>query len=101
MARQGCWRERTGLETADGISASSRNDVPRRRWPRRFGESEVLDLGAPGLGHANEGGMTKLTKPIARETAKLYGRSPVIVTLAPAGSQSEAGDPLVARDAEL
>lgn len=34
--------------------------------------------------------MTKLTKPVARETAKVYGSRPVIVTLAPAGSQSEA-----------
>lgn len=34
--------------------------------------------------------MTKLIKPVARETAKFYGSRPVIVTLAPAGSQSEA-----------
>jgi hypothetical protein len=34
--------------------------------------------------------MTKLTKPIARETRKTYGKRPVIVTLAPAGSQDEA-----------
>ncbi len=34
--------------------------------------------------------MTKLTKPISRETAKKYQSLPVIVTLAPAGSQDEA-----------
>lgn len=34
--------------------------------------------------------MTALLKPISRETAKRYGNRPVIVTLAPAGSQSEA-----------
>lgn len=34
--------------------------------------------------------MTKLTKPIQRETGKRYGSRAVIVTLAPAGSQSEA-----------
>ena len=34
--------------------------------------------------------MTKLSRPIARETAKTYGGLPVVVTLAPAGSQSEA-----------
>ncbi len=33
---------------------------------------------------------TPLNKPIARETAKVIGKRPVIVTLAPAGSQSEA-----------
>ena len=34
--------------------------------------------------------MTKLTKPVSRETEKRYGSRPVIVTIAPAGSQSEA-----------
>jgi len=34
--------------------------------------------------------MTKLLKPVSRETAKRYGSRNVIVTLAPAGSQSEA-----------
>lgn len=34
--------------------------------------------------------MTKLTKSITRESGKLVGSRPVIVTLAPAGSQSEA-----------
>ncbi len=34
--------------------------------------------------------MTKLTKPVARETAKRIGARAVIITLAPAGSQSEA-----------
>jgi len=34
--------------------------------------------------------MTKLTKPVARETGKTYGSRAVIVTLAPAGSQNEA-----------
>lgn len=34
--------------------------------------------------------MTKLTKPVARETSKMYGSRNVIVTIAPAGSQSEA-----------
>lgn len=34
--------------------------------------------------------MTKLLKPIARETNKVVGRRPVIITLAPAGAQSEA-----------
>jgi len=34
--------------------------------------------------------MTKLEKPVARETQKLVGSLPVIVTLAPAGSQAEA-----------
>lgn len=33
---------------------------------------------------------TKLTKPVRRETAKLYGSRPIIVTLAPLGSQQEA-----------
>lgn len=34
--------------------------------------------------------MTKLTKPVARETNKCYGSRPVIVTLAPAGNENEA-----------
>ena len=34
--------------------------------------------------------MTKLTKPVERETSKSYGSRNVIVTIAPAGSQSEA-----------
>lgn len=34
--------------------------------------------------------MTLLSKPVSRETAKVYNSRPVIVTLAPAGSQSEA-----------
>lgn len=34
--------------------------------------------------------MTTLNKPVSRLTAKCYGSRPVIVTLAPAGSQSEA-----------
>lgn len=34
--------------------------------------------------------MTLLSKPVSRETAKIYNSRPVIVTLAPAGSQSEA-----------
>lgn len=34
--------------------------------------------------------MTKLSSPISRETAKQYQGRAVIVTLAPAGSQSEA-----------
>ena len=34
--------------------------------------------------------MTKLTKPVERETSKSYGSRNVIVTLAPAGGQSEA-----------
>lgn len=34
--------------------------------------------------------MTKLTKPVQRETGKAYGSRNVIVTLAPAGSQNEA-----------
>jgi len=34
--------------------------------------------------------MTKLTKPVARETGKFYEARAVIVTLAPAGSQNEA-----------
>ena len=34
--------------------------------------------------------MTKLTKPVCRETSKSIGSRNVIVTLAPAGSQSEA-----------
>jgi hypothetical protein len=34
--------------------------------------------------------MTLLTKPVHRETRKCYGSRPVIVTLAPAGSQGEA-----------
>lgn len=33
---------------------------------------------------------TLLKSPVSRETAKFYGSRPVIVTLAPAGSQSEA-----------
>lgn len=33
---------------------------------------------------------TLLKSPISRETSKYYGSRPVIVTLAPAGSQSEA-----------
>lgn len=33
---------------------------------------------------------TKLTKPVSRETNKLVGKRTIIVTLAPAGSQSEA-----------
>ena len=32
---------------------------------------------------------TKLTKPVSRETAKLINRVPVILTIAPAGSQPE------------
>lgn len=34
--------------------------------------------------------MTTLTKPVSRETAKKIGSRPIIVTLAPCGSQSEA-----------
>lgn len=34
--------------------------------------------------------MAKLTKPVSRETGKTYAGRPVIVTLAPAGSQNEA-----------
>jgi hypothetical protein len=34
--------------------------------------------------------VTKLTKPVSRETAKSIGSRNVIVTLSPAGSQSEA-----------
>ena len=34
--------------------------------------------------------MTKLNTPVRRETAKVYQNRPVIITLAPAGSQSEA-----------
>ncbi len=34
--------------------------------------------------------MTKLLSPVSRETAKSYGNRPVIVTIAPAGSQNEA-----------
>jgi len=34
--------------------------------------------------------MTKLTKPLERETGKTYGSRAVIVTLAPSGSQNEA-----------
>jgi hypothetical protein len=34
--------------------------------------------------------MTKLTKPVQRETAKFYKTKPVIVTLAPARGQDEA-----------
>lgn len=33
---------------------------------------------------------TKLSKPVVRETAKRIGSRPILVTLAPAGSQSEA-----------
>ena len=33
---------------------------------------------------------TPLTKPVSRETAKLVGSLPVIVTIAPCGAQSEA-----------
>ncbi len=33
---------------------------------------------------------TKLTKPVHRETAKCVGSLPVILTIAPLGSQSEA-----------
>lgn len=34
--------------------------------------------------------MTKLTKPVSRETAKQSSRRNIIITLAPAGSQAEA-----------
>lgn len=34
--------------------------------------------------------MTKLTSNVTRETARTYNRRPVIITLAPAGSQNEA-----------
>lgn len=34
--------------------------------------------------------MTKLDKPVSRETAKLIGSRPVILTIAPCGAQSEA-----------
>lgn len=33
---------------------------------------------------------TKLIKPVSRETAKYIGKYPVILTMAPCGSQSEA-----------
>lgn len=33
---------------------------------------------------------TKLTKPVSRETSKIVSHRPIIVTLAPSGSQSEA-----------
>ena len=76
----------------------------RRRWPARSRSPEKIQPITPKCASRAEaalrawdtmrqrkaGRMTKLTKPIARETAKLYGSTPVIVTLAPAGSQSEA-----------
>lgn len=34
--------------------------------------------------------MTKLTKPVSRESAKIIGKLPVVITIAPCGSQSEA-----------
>ncbi len=34
--------------------------------------------------------MTKLTKPVSRETNRRVGKRPIIVTLAPAGSENEA-----------
>lgn len=34
--------------------------------------------------------MTRLLKPVSRETAKVISRRPVIVTIAPVGSKSEA-----------
>lgn len=34
--------------------------------------------------------MTKLSKPVSRETNKKYGNHSVIITLAPAGAQDEA-----------
>lgn len=34
--------------------------------------------------------MTKLSKPVSRETNKKFGKHNVIVTLAPAGAQDEA-----------
>lgn len=34
--------------------------------------------------------MTKLFKPVSRETAKSYGGLPLIITLAPLGGQDEA-----------
>lgn len=34
--------------------------------------------------------MTKLTKPVERETSKTYNSRNVVVTIAPAGSQNEA-----------
>jgi hypothetical protein len=34
--------------------------------------------------------MTHLSKPVSRETAKFIGSRPVVVTIAPCGSQSEA-----------
>jgi hypothetical protein len=34
--------------------------------------------------------MTKLLSPVTRETAKSIGSRPIILTIAPAGSQSEA-----------
>jgi len=34
--------------------------------------------------------MTKLLKPVTRETSKLCGSTPIILTIAPAGAQSEA-----------
>lgn len=33
---------------------------------------------------------TRLTKPVSRVTSKYYGKHPVVLTIAPAGSQSEA-----------
>ena len=38
----------------------------------------------------NKSMATKLNKPVHRESAKCIGSRPVIVTLAPCGSQSEA-----------
>jgi hypothetical protein len=34
--------------------------------------------------------MTKLNKPISRETNRVIGKRPIIVTVAPAGAQNEA-----------
>jgi hypothetical protein len=34
--------------------------------------------------------MTKLTKPVSRETNRKVGKRPIIITLAPSGSQPEA-----------
>jgi hypothetical protein len=50
-----------------------------RKWPRNS-----------SLGNEKGDNMTRLTKPVQRLTAKLIGSRSVIVTLAPAGSQSEA-----------
>lgn len=66
------------LRAADGIHLQPGEQVDKPRHLQKM------------FNQTHGGNVTTLTKPISRETSKSIGSRNVIVTLAPAGSQSEA-----------